>query len=219
MLGTVKQFISEDRYDPQKMIELNKKEKQYKEYDAMFEIIKDDKAVDILRAGIDLESNIVICIEGDENLIERRFNGSLDFKTNRDCDLSNSRVINQVFSVQEFNPRLKICVPKGIEMSVRKPIVNEYINTMYAFFNIIERKHIEKKIPGYVIYNNFKTTSYFDLGQFKKRASTLMFKKYSVIFNMAFHPIYFMGSHTFPNLEKVYQIQNTEVFKNFEEIF
>ena len=138
-------------------------------------------------------------------------------------NLSNLRVLINGVIVLPFIPSLKFSVPVGIKLKFKCPLATSYHNRIYKSVDVIQKGIIdsddEYNIPEFLIYQDLKFSIDLNLETLKKQNKTIVLRKGTEVVDLEFAPTYFVGSPIFPSIECVYYVKNTEVFKNFNELF
>jgi len=204
-------------------LKINSIQKTITKDDHMF-ITVEPKEVTNLLDGIDTSENIIINTPENHLCLRRNINGSMSIITPEDIGLSGKKILTNNLVVLEFRPKLKIVAPKGIDIEFCCPIDSIYTNKIYPQLNI-RHSHGSKEevsvstIPDYLSYQDFIFTIYIDLDQLKKVNPVINIKAGTSIVDLKFRPIYHIGSHAFPNIDKVYWVKSTEIFQTFSGIY
>lgn len=183
----------------------------------MFEIIEKDNTQDIQK--IDPSTNIIMCTRDDSDIIKMNPDGTLSVITELPINLSGNRLLINSFSVLNFNPYIKISCPRGIKLDFGPPFETTYINTVYPSIDMKMICEEGEEIPSYLRYDKINFTMYVDMDQIKRTVGVIVIKAKSRLVNFSFTPIYYIGCHTFPNIDKVYWIKSTEIFDGFDSTF
>lgn len=170
-------------------------------------------------SSLELSENIIISLPEKQNNIIREKDGSIIIKSTSDLELSGARVLFNSILVKEIRMHFKMSVPKGLRLQYGIPFDSSYINNFYIESTVQKRSNDDDGIPEYLTYQNFTVTFHIDLNQLKKVNKTAYIKKGTPLLNIAFMPIYYVGSMTFPNIQNTYLINNDEVFKTFDQVF
>lgn len=185
----------------------------------MFETLDERDDLSDIKNIIDPSKNIIISTPLNQNIIKRNTIGTISILNHTDINLGNGKLLTNNMAILEFIPKIKIITPKGIYLKFESPPLSQYHLKSYNNYQIIDR-HEEDEIPSYLIYQNFNILQYIDLDQFKKiNNKTLLLKQYTELLECIFYPIYFAGSHTFPNIETFYWIKNDEIYNTLDDIY
>lgn len=200
-------------------VDINKYNKQFRKFKDMYYIIENEFYPELVNE-IDIAKSIVICTPNNYNFIRRNKFGKLDILASVEINLSNCYSINEY--IKRFNcvPKIKLLVPKDIEVYIDKPD-NNFTNMIYPSITVEERKHHKSDIIDYLVYKRIELDIYIDINQLKRRNSLYIIKYDQPIFNISFKPICFVGSiNPVSSINnEIYWIKNDELFKTFEDTF
>jgi len=212
-------YLFTNKLDPEKELNDNKTYRQYRRFKDMYYIIEKEFYPEILDE-IDITQSVVIITPNQYNFIRRNHFGKLDVLASQQINLSSCASINEFFlkKVTCF-PKIKLLIPKDIELSVDKPN-NNYTNMIYPTFDIDVRKHHKSNITDYLVYKKMEFDIYIDTKQFLKTNPSYNIKFDVALFTMTFRPICYVGSNDNADpVNNVYWIKNDELFKTFEDTF
>ena len=200
-------------------MDVNKSYRQYRKFKDMYYIIEKEFYPELINE-IDIARSIVIVTPNNYNFIRRNEFGKLDVLASKIINLSNCASINDFF-IKQVNclPKIKVLVPKGIELSIDRPD-NNYTNIIYPKFEYESRQHHKSNIVDYLIYKRMELDIYIDTKQFKKTNPLYQIKFDQALFTMVFRPICYVGNvDPSPSINEIYWIKNDELYKTFEDTF
>ena len=189
---------------------------KYKTEEDMFVNLDEELAAEEINR-IDPLSNIIISTQTDQRIIRRNMDGSISIKTDMDINISGSRIVNNL-AVIEFYPQIKFSIPRGILPVFKAPRASSYHNHIYEYMTLIEKKNTDDEIPNFILFQDVRFTVYSDLDQLKRSCGTLFLKKGTDMVSVYFQPVYYVGNHIFPNLDRIYWLKNSEILKTFDEV-
>ena len=206
-------------YDYENDLDVNKFYRKYRRFKDMYYIIEKEFYPELINE-IDLARSIVIVSPNQYNFIRRNRFGKLDVLASQNINLSNCASVNEYF-LKKVNciPKIKVLVPKGIELSIEKPN-NNYTNIIYPNFDTEFRKHHKSNINDYLLYSRMEFDIYIDTKQFLKTNPSHQIRFDVALFTMSFRPMCYVGSVDQVNqIDDIYWIKNDELFKTFEDTF
>jgi hypothetical protein len=209
-------------YDIKTGEDRNKKVKQYRYFDDMYNIIEKDFYPEIIDQ-LNTDNNIIIITPNQYNFIKRNIFGKLDILASTDIDLSSCKSIDSgsgMNKVINYIPKIKIIVPKGVNVDFNSPYQNNYTNKIYTKIDIENRHNFKCEISDFLIYKKIFIDLYIDLHQMKRSSPLLKVKFGEPLFTISFSPIYYVGSSDdIDIIEEIYWIKNDELFNMCEDIF
>ena len=205
-------------YDYENNVDINKTYRQYRRFKDMYYIIEKEFYPELINE-IDLGHSIIISSPNQYNFIRRNRFGKLDVLASQDINLSTCASVNEYLKKFNCVPKIKVMVPKGIELNIENPN-NNYTNTIYSNFNTEFRKHHKSNINDRLIYDRMEFDIYVDVKQFLKTNPTYLIKFDIALFTMSFNPMCYVGSVDHVNeVNDIYWIKNDELFRTFEDTF
>lgn len=199
--------------------DLNKRNREYRELEDMYHIIENDFYPEII-SEIDTSKNIIIITPNEYNFIKRNEFGKLDILATTDIELSSCRAIKDgMIKIINFIPKIKLIVPKGIEVTFTSPVENNYTEKIYCKNDIETRKHYKSRINDFLIYTRLDLDLYIDLHQMKRYKPILKIDFGQPLFSIGFNPIYYIGHPKVEKIEDIYWLKNDNLMQQCEDIF
>ena len=220
MWKILKLLSNQNRFDYRLSLEINKKDFpviKHKKGDYMdtFNIIEDSFMPEMVNTMFNVNEDIIIACPNGYRYLKRNKLGGIDILTDKKLDVSNCQMVNDC-GILNFRPKVKILVPKGIDLKFESPINSNYHFHLYNDSEITARYSINKVIPDYYLYTNLNFSIYVDLKRLRKVKKVMTIDFGEPIITMSFYPKYFIGSSEFIEIRNVYWVRNDEFIKNFE---
>ena len=215
-----------ERFNYLECLELNKKKLSPTSY-RMVNKITTQEEIDSFINNTNYRDFIVFCIPDDpkfENIIKFNVDGSLSICLDNDLNLTNYKLVNNIINITNISSKIKISIPRGINLKFDSPNYINYINSIgyeCTKVSVIDKEEItDNTILNNNIFEDILFEIFIDVNKFKNVHKTLLLKKDSEIINLIFTPIFVLGNNWSNCRTEVDTIiiQNTEFFKTFNDI-
>jgi hypothetical protein len=185
----------------------------------MYHIIENEFYPEIINE-INPSKNIIILTPNQYNFIKRNDFGKLDILSTVDVELSSCRSIGDgMTKIINVIPKIKLIVPKGIEVTFTSSINNNYTEKIYCKNNIESRKYYKSEINDFLIYTRLDLDLYIDLHQMKRYKPMLKIDFGQPLFSIGFNPIYYVGNPIIEEIEAIYWLKNDNLMDQCEDLF